>query len=345
MFKQDATVEVPEILSASYGPPDNANEWVKYTIALTGSTFDVSDEVFVAAMRRIGLIRIRTEMRDGNDEGSVDEIRMGDLYSGFDGGTDGWSIMGDGTLSWMATDGYNGGYISIMDWASGDWHWAVAPPSWSGDLSSYIGQNFEFYFKTNYPSYAAVVEFHTTTASRLVLSADSYVFRSGGQVTATIAAYPKPTENTVVSLSSSDGDVLVDQEVVIPANAESTSFVISALEIQTSKEVVITASAAGYSTSRMTLNVNNGTFIPEAANERFHLYPNPAVDVLNIVIANGNETVNWVRLIDNTGRLYLFDTNESGEIRTVDVSELKPGLYIVEIQTGKQMYRQSFIKK
>lgn len=251
--------DLPDILTAEFGPPSSADTWEKFSIELNAETFGVESEVFEQSMQSIKMIRIRTEMHDGDDEGGVDNVSLGNLYSSsFDSSTENWSAMGDGTLGWISSGGVGGGYISISDWASGDWHWAVAPDSLSGDLSSVIGQNFEFHYKTDQPSYSAIVEFHTGETKRIVLSADKQELAPGETTQVKVTLVPQPDEDITVSLSSSDSDIIsIPESVTISAgNSSATITVEAGSEIDEATSAVITASSSGYSTSRLTLNVS-----------------------------------------------------------------------------------------
>jgi PKD repeat protein len=242
-----------------YGPTANANVWEKFIIPLTADNFSVSEEVFAAAMKQISMIRIRTEMSNSQDNGSLDVVKLGDAYeSNFTTGTEDWTLMGDGTLSWSASGGVSGGYLSIADWATGDWHWAVVPTAWTGDISTLIGDNLEFYFKTDHPDYSAVVEFHTGEANRIVLTAEKMNLAPGESTEISVTLNPPAESATTVTLSSSATDyITVPASLSIPAGSSSAIFTATATaEISTDGSSVVSASAAGYSTARLTLTVS-----------------------------------------------------------------------------------------
>ena len=252
------SIEIPAILSTDYGPPASANTWEKFTIPLTHESFGVESSVFEESMKNITMIRIRTELHTGSDIGSIDLVKMGDTYtSTFSSGTEGWTVMGDGTMSWVANGGMTGGYITIGDWATGDWHWAVAPDSWTGDISEFINENFEFYFKTDYPSYNAVVELHTGVANRIVMTADKMNLVPGETTQIEVKLNPQAQSNTTISLSSSNTSyITVPSSVIIPVGQISVTFTAEALSgISSQVSSVISASTSGYSTARLTMTV------------------------------------------------------------------------------------------
>ncbi|MCK4716105.1 MAG: hypothetical protein KAT54_04810, partial [Candidatus Marinimicrobia bacterium] len=254
----DSKVAVPEYLWVEYGPPASANTWEKFTIPLTAETFNLDSETFSQSMQNIGMFRIRTEMHDGTDFGAVDNVKVGSLFfSSFSTGTENWNAMGDGTMSWQSSGGVSGGYIQISDWASGDWHWAVAPDSWQGDWSSLIGQNLEFYYKTNYPDYSSRIELYTSIMNRISLSATSTTLYPGSDTQVEVKLIPTPNQSVTVSLSSSDNSsITVPASVTFSAGQNSALITVEAsADITEEKTCVITATASGYSTSRLTLTV------------------------------------------------------------------------------------------
>ena len=64
------------------------------------------------------------------------------LESTFDNGDEGWGLRGDGTnLTYHASGGnpYPGGFISAKDQGTGETWFFLAPDTWAGDWTSYIG--------------------------------------------------------------------------------------------------------------------------------------------------------------------------------------------------------------
>lgn len=250
-------VEYPAILTTQYGPPSTANTWQKFEILLTASTFNLSEADFTEAMSNVSLIRIRTESHSGTDKGAIDNVSFGNLFSStFNNNTENWSAMGDGTMGWEAAGGVSGGYLTIADWANGDWHWAAAPASWSGNLSSQIGKYFTFYYKSDYPDAAADIEIHTSDQSRIVLSAVSQEIESGLSGQVTIKLYPTPTSSKTVSISCSKPSVLqTPSSASISGGSNSTTFTVTANAVDEATEVVLTVSASGYPSAYLTITV------------------------------------------------------------------------------------------
>ena len=74
----------------------------------------------------------------------------------------------------------------------------------------------------------------------------------------------------------------------------------------------------------------------------FGIYPNPASDQVNLVLGE-LQTATTIRVYDIGGRLSKTIENYDG--RALNVSDLKPGLYIVQIQSEKGSHETRFIKE
>ncbi len=72
------------------------------------------------------------------------------------------------------------------------------------------------------------------------------------------------------------------------------------------------------------------------------LYPNPAVDELNVTSKN---TIDDIRIMDATGRLVMQQNNVQALVKTLNIEMLAPGVYHINVATelGNQVLR--FIKK
>ena len=81
---------------------------------------------------------------------------------------------------------------------------------------------------------------------------------------------------------------------------------------------------------------NNGVDTHEKNNAC--IYPNPAKDVLNIILSD----VRNIEIYDLLGKMMLSEANPDSRI---NVSSLSQGLYIVKITTDNDCYTEKFIKK
>ncbi|NOY58645.1 MAG: VWA domain-containing protein, partial [Calditrichaeota bacterium] len=249
--------QVPTTLTAEFGPPAEANTWQKFTIPLTNEAFGVDAKTFQFVLANVQQFRIRTEMYTGADVGAIDSVKIGDRFlSTFNADNEGWNAAGDGTMEWIGDGGVTGGFLQISDWASGDWHWAVAPASWSGNWKDLIGTNIVFYLKTNQPSEASVVEISSVATQRLILSATPATIPAGGSGTLRINLSPAPSSNLTVNLISGEtGCVTLPTEVNVPAGSSFIDVTMNAAPGAALCSSVITATATDYATSRITVNV------------------------------------------------------------------------------------------
>ncbi len=250
-----ATV-APDTLQAPYGPPLDS-DWQSYSIPLTAASFKVPDSLFDLVLANVQTFRIRTEMSDAKDIAGLDSISVGSRFAaGFQTGTEGWSASGDGTLEWKSTGGVPGGYLQISDWGTGDWHWAVAPPAWSGDWSELKGSAITFYFKTDHPDYPALIEITSAENTQLILSASPLTVPLGSYTLAKISlAAVAPTDVKIMLTSSDPACLHVPEVVTISRGTLEQEFKISSAASEPGCSSVITASAPGFRTGRLTLSV------------------------------------------------------------------------------------------
>jgi hypothetical protein len=249
-------------VTANYGPPAAANTWEKFTIPLTAAQFNTDDATFQQVMSNVQHIRISTEFHSGYDTGSMDNVSIGTRFSSdFNSGLGGWSAAGDGTMEWIPTGGISGGHLQVADWASGDYHYAVTPPEWSGDWSNLIGSSLVFYLKTDQPSNGSIIAITSEGTNRLVLSADPLVVPPQGLSNMSVSLSPAATQDLVVGLSSSDTNcITVPSSVSIGSGQSSGGFVASAASsAQVDCSSVIISSASGYWEGRLTLRVGDGS--------------------------------------------------------------------------------------
>lgn len=249
--------QVPTTLTAEFGPPAEANTWQKFTIPLTNDAFGTDAKTFQFVLSNVQQFRIRTEMYTGADVGAIDSVKIGGRFtSTFDVNNEGWNAAGDGTMEWIGDGGVTGGFLQISDWASGDWHWAVAPASWSGDWKDLIGSNIVFYLKTDHPAESSVVEISSVGMQRLILSATPQTIPAGGTGTLRINLNPAPSTNLTVNLDSGDtGCITLPAEVTVPAGSSFVDVTMTTAPGAALCSSVITATATDYTTSRITVNV------------------------------------------------------------------------------------------
>jgi hypothetical protein len=76
------------------------------------------------------------------------------------------------------------------------------------------------------------------------------------------------------------------------------------------------------------------------------VYPNPVVSELRITLANSwqDKAVNMVVLNANGQSIKRISNTMPGQTATLNVSDLAPGIYMVQVSAGREMVTQRFIK-
>ena len=74
------------------------------------------------------------------------------------------------------------------------------------------------------------------------------------------------------------------------------------------------------------------------------LYPNPATDILTIQTA-ANSNIEWIRIMDNTGRIVYETRPESQAINDLNISDLVSGLYHLQLEMEKKTHQERFTKQ
>ena len=210
-------------VTMAYGPPVAANTWEEFSIPLTAATFDVDEATFQQVMTNVQQLRIGTEFHYGNDTGSVDNVSIGTRFSSnFNSGLEGWSAAGDGTMEWIPSGGISGGHLQVTDWATGEWHFAVTPPNWSGDWSDLIGSSLVFYLKTDRPSESSTIEITSASSNRLILSADPLIVPLAGSSNMSVSPSPTTAQDLAVTLNSSDTSCITVPSSIIIGGGQSS---------------------------------------------------------------------------------------------------------------------------
>jgi hypothetical protein len=327
--------QIPDQLIAPYGPPDTANQWTKYTIPLTAESFNIADSIFQAAITNITSLWIRTEMHSGYDLGGLDEVKVGDVYSSyFDISSESWTSGGDGTMSYIQSGGVNGGYLQIEDWASGDWHYLITPFSWAGDWSALIGQNVEFWMKTDKPSYAADIRLTTGPVSRLALvMPNSSTVAINDSVLIEVGVDPVPTQDVTVNLTTSSATcITIPSQIVVPAGqAYATVYATTASGATMGCQSVIEATSSGYLTSRMTIKVDGYAGINDmVSGQEVSVSPNPIKDVFTIINTSGKK-IKRITVYDIHTNIVLDLKGNDLSNANIRINDQPAGVYLLKM--------------
>ncbi|MBN1540857.1 T9SS type A sorting domain-containing protein [candidate division KSB1 bacterium] len=343
-----APVVDPQTISALWGPPDQLNQWQTFTVPLTAASFGVDDATFAGVLASVSKIRFRTEMNDGADTGKIDVVRIGDrFFSDFRFGQEDWAAEGDGTMSWIESDGPDGnGYIQIADWTSGDWHYAVAPPSWSGDLRGLIGQDVTFAYQTNAHSsnYRGAIEISNEAINRLLLTTPRWTLPPGSSEQLTFRLSKSLAQDLTIQLDSSNpGSFTIAANTTIPAGQTSASIgVTTPTDAVDGSSSVITATAAGFPATRLTLTIDKAaaeTIIAPNATYNGTLAGQVRVYYAVPVTADGNLAVTLTPTQNANIQLMLCTPEKNEIVRadswgnplTLNVNGLKPDTYYISL--------------
>lgn len=82
--------------------------------------------------------------------------------------------------------------------------------------------------------------------------------------------------------------------------------------------------------------------VEEQTIEEFVIYPNPANSEININLPIEDNTVAYIYNI--TGAL-IQEVNLANDLTRVDINDLAPGLYMIAVSDGDEVYTQKFLKK
>ncbi len=97
----------------------------------------------------------------------------------------------------------------------------------------------------------------------------------------------------------------------------------------------------GYTVDTINLTIIPTGIADNSVNVNFNVYPNPVVNMINI---DADAEIIYVNIYNASGQV--IEHTFVNELSTVlPVSELKHGLYIIEIQTEKGIIRQQIIKR
>lgn len=327
--------QVPDVIYAEYGPPVEADEWEHYIIPLTAETFGVADTTFDAVLAGVSSIWFRTEMHSGPDTAGIDVVSIGTTYlSNFNGSSENWSSGGDGTMQWFPGGGYEGGFLQISDWASGVWSYLIAPASWSGDWSSLKGQNIEFWYKTDRPSYKGEVEIRTGQIDRLVINTPFFnSILPDDSVLIELEILPAPTEDIIVSFTTSNpACITVPAPITVPAGSSITTVYFHAADgAEVGCESVIEATCNGYITSRIAMNVlDNYGVEEENLSEAIGTYPNPCNGKFILSNTSG-KNIQQLMMHNLSGKTVL--NLEAGDLSNSEivVAYLPAGIYFLRL--------------
>ena len=114
--------------------------------------------------------------------------------------------------------------------------------------------------------------------------------------------------------------------------------------------LVTETSAAGCSgiSALLSVAISECTGLTENGISELNVYPNPASDHLNVAIGF-NFNVNFRVMIYNQQGQVVYNsfvnTSSAGISETIDISELAPGIYTIQLVSMDKIYSKVFVKK
>ena len=85
--------------------------------------------------------------------------------------------------------------------------------------------------------------------------------------------------------------------------------------------------------------------VKNISNEIISLYPNPAGETLYLEWNNGAPRQAAVFIYSNMGQLVLSNSIDASHVKQINIVNLRPGVYYLNLISGKEILRQKFIKE
>ena len=253
------------------------------------------------------------------------------LHEGyFESGWDNWADGGSDVARYSGSRSYEGSYSIRLRDNSGT---ASAMTSQTFNLTSYDSVEVEFYF------YSYSME----------SGEDFWVRFYNGSTWTTVAAYAQGTSfsnNTfyvaTVTLDATQYNFASNSQFRFQCDASNNSDYIY-IDAVTIKGIVGSGSAVSSIQSLGGLNngIVAGSTTPESYFEGdFKIYPNPVKNVLNIQLFDN--TIGTFKIVNLLGQTVKTGKTNEG---TINVSKLKQGVYLLEVNDGEEVMVQKFIKQ
>ncbi len=245
------------------------------------------------------------------------------LESYFESGWDGWSDGGNDCSRYSGSRSYEGSYSIFLRDNSGV---ASSMTSQSLDLTAYGSVQVDFYFYAN----------------SMETGEDFWLRYYNGSSWATVAAYASGTNfnnNTFysgsVTLSSADYSFANNSQFRFQCDASGNGD-----RIYIDQVTVTGLSSANRASGDHLVALHSLRTSNDLTREEFTLYPNPVSGhILNISLDPYTKAT--FRIVNTLGQLV-----KSGQLeQQINISSLKTGVYIFEINDGDEITTQKFLKK
>lgn len=303
-----STVENPSVTYNTAGT---------YDVSMTATNDDGSD-----VETKTGYITVNTV---GGGGGPV-EIS----FSNFDGG---WGIWTDG-----------GG--DCRRYSGGTYAWSGA---YSADIQDNSGVASSFYMTNgedvHTPAYVQLdVEFYFIGVSMDNSNEDFWVQYYDGSSWNTVADFDQGTDFqngqwyvATVTIPESGYTFPTDMKLRFMCDASANNDDVYIDDITVTGFTTIPTSA-----TKLVNIKSTGEIVPDLPTEEFAIYPNPANNTINVVFEEGEKIE--AHIFNTSGQLLLNSKLEESS-KSIDISELNPGIYILRITADDETFTQKFIKR
>ena len=251
----------------------------------------------------------------------------------FESGWDGWADGGGDAFRYSGTYSYEGNYSIRLRDNSGT---ASSMTSGAYDVTSYDQIDVEFYFYANSMETGEDfwLRFYNGSSWQTVAtwaSGSDFANNTFYTTTVTINAsqynFANNTQFRFQCDATANGDQVYIDAVTVTASS-SASLVAGQSGIVKLEALSSTTSFAGV----------DDQF--DALEKDLELYPNPVTDILNI--QSVDDVVN-IKVYSITGTL--MNEAQFTEAGVMDVSRLKAGVYLLQVQTTEELLTRKFIKQ
>jgi len=265
-----------------------------------------------------------TTQSGGSGGGGSEVLHQGSFESGWDG----WSDGGGDCYRYSGSSSYEGNYSIRLRDNSGT---RSAMTLGSFDVSSFnnIDINFFFYANSMENGEDFWVRFYDGSSWNTVASyarGTSFDNNTFYEVSINISSsdynFPSNAQFRIQCDASANGDQVYIDQVTITGNTSNTNAIASTEGIR-----FIAADTNGF--------IGGDTEGLEA----FSIYPNPTKSVLNVAL-DGDASATY-QIVNMLGQVVKY-----GDIQQqINVSNLKPGVYFMQIDDGEEVNTQRFVKE
>ena len=236
----------------------------------------------------------------------------------------------------------------LMAWAE--------PMQTQDEMAAIIGENYPSNHKTTlgglfYNSQMSMLEEYPSGSGVEVMQTwvlfgdPSAQFRNKQTLPITISHatnLPMGTTSITVSCNVDGALVAVSQNNVLLGSgiASGGQVTITFPALTTDDYLLVTATKQNYATYQHVVQVANGPLGLSDLALEFTVFPNPANELLNVTMANGNAET--VRIISLDGKVVLEQSVKGNQV-ILNTASVRSGSYILEVNSGSQSVRKNIM--